>query len=425
MGEVPFKEVYIHGLVRDAEGQKMSKSKGNILDPIDLIDGIDLETLVGKRTTGLMQPKDAPKIEKATRKQFPDGIQGYGVDALRYTFASLATQGRDIRFDLGRIEGYRNFCNKIWNAARYVLMSIGDEPLTANPKDLPLGLAERWILARFEQTTGMVIDGIETYRFDLASQAIYEFTWDEYCDWYLEASKTVLTDPNATADEKLATRTVLIHVLEQLLRLQHPIMPFITEEVWQRVAERRGVVSPSIMLQRYPSAPGPRIDEAALTEFEWVKTFVLGVRRIRAEMNIAPGKTLPVLVQYGSTQEHEWLRAYTRYLKGLARIETPQLYTETDSGDMATALAGEMTILIPLADLIDRDAELKRLGNELAKLHQDHERVQAKLANQNYVERAPAEVVAKERQRCDEVAAAIARLEEQVRKIEALKTGSD
>jgi valyl-tRNA synthetase len=411
-GQVPFREVYIHGLVRDAEGQKMSKSKGNILDPLDLIDGIELEPLVAKRTTGLMQPEAAPKIAKATRKQFPQGIPSFGADALRFTFAALATQGRDIRFDLGRIEGYRNFCNKVWNAARYVLMNTEGSQATASENMIELGLPEHWIRSRLSQTVSTVTEAIETYRFDLAAQALHEFTWDEYCDWYLELSKIVLAGEQTEA-AKHGTRQVLLGVLETLLRLIHPFMPFITEELWQRVAPRAGIEGESIMLQPYPVSNEAMVDKAALQEFAWVKEFILGVRRIRAEMNIPPNKALPVLVKHGTDQEHAWLHNNLPYLLSLGRINSLETLEGEAAADMATALAGEMTILIPLKELIDREAELKRLATELKRLREEHTRSKAKLANPNYLERAPAEIVAKEQSRCQELKAAIARLEEQ------------
>ncbi len=420
-GEVPFREVYIHGLVRDAEGQKMSKSKGNILDPLDVIDGVDLDTLVQKRTSGLMQPKDAPKIEKATRKQFPKGIPGFGVDAMRYTFAALATQGRDVRFDMGRVEGYRNFCNKIWNAARYVMMSVGEEAVATDLSTVKPGLAERWILTRLRHALVQVQEAMAGYRFDLASQALYEFTWDEYCDWYLEASKAILNDPAVTADEKLATRSVLMHVLERLLRALHPLIPFITEEIWQRAAPQVGIQGASIMLQPYPRIEDLPDDKEALEAFGWVQQFVQGVRRVRSEMNVAPGKVVQVMTQHGRDAEQTWLRQHERYVKSLARIDSPQRLEGSSSADMATSLAGEMTLLIPLAGLIDRAAELKRLTSEIARLQQDLERAQTKLANPDYVQRAPAEVVAKERARCDELVQAIERLRQQVAVIKGLQ----
>ena len=417
-GDVPFREVYIHGLVRDSEGQKMSKSKGNILDPIDLIDGIDLESLIRKRTSGLMQPQLAEKIEKQTRKHFPDGIASYGTDSLRFTFASLAGPGRDIKFDIGRIEGYRNYCNKLWNATRYVMMSVEDKD-TGLDESQPIepGLAEQWIIARLQQTEREVIEQLENYRFDLAAQAIYEFTWDEYCDWYLELSKVTLTGESNEAVQR-GTRRTLVRVLETLLRLAHPIIPYITEELWQRVAPYAGRQGETIMLQPYPQPDESRIDETVLAAVDWVKSFILGVRRIRAEFNIAPAKPLPVLISGGNKQERGWLNEYNAYITTLARIESICEWTEDI--ETATALAGDMTLAIPLAGLIDPSAELSRLQKELDKYRNDRQRISAKLENSNFVEKAPAEVVDKERQRCAELDAAISKLEQQYERIEGL-----
>ncbi len=420
-GQVPFTEVYIHGLVRDADGQKMSKSKGNVLDPIDLIDGIDLESLVKKRTTGLMQPKDAAKIEKSTRKHYPDGIPAYGTDALRFTFATQATQGRDIRFDLGRIEGNRNFCNKIWNAARYVWMTTEGQDNGLENSEMELGLAERWILSRLQQTQQTVIEALDTYRFDLASQAIYTFIWDEYCDWYLELSKTVLNSEDSSDAAKRGTRHTLLQVLETALRLSHPVMPFITEEIWQRVAPLTGVSAPTIMKQPFPLADSALFDTEATAELEWVKTFILGVRRIRAEMDIAPSKPLSVLIDNGSLQEHGWLQSNQIYLLRLARLESVRILANDEQApESATALAGEMTLLIPLSDIIDPVAEQQRLSRELEKLQKEHASVTGKLANSQFVERAPAEVVDKIRQREAELVTGLERLQTQMTKIEAM-----
>ncbi len=418
-GEVPFREVYIHGLVRDSEGQKMSKSKGNVLDPIDLIDGIDIDTLVKKRTSGLMQLQQAEKIEKQTRKHFPDGINAYGTDSLRFTFASLAGPGRDIKFDIGRIEGYRNYCNKLWNATRYVMMSVeGQDTGLDESSPVELGLAERWIIARLQQTEREVAQQLEHYRFDLAAQAIYEFTWDEYCDWYLELSKVTLSgDSNAAAQR--GTRRTLVRVLEALLRLAHPIIPYITEELWQRVAPYAGIKDgETIMLQPYPQADESRIDATVLAAVEWVKAFILGVRRIRAEFNIAPGKPLPVRFSGGNAREQSWLDEYRPYLTSLAKIESLEPWNESD--ESATALAGDMTIAIPLAGLIDPQAELARLQKELDKYRNDRQRISAKLENSSFVDKAPAAVVDKERQRCNEIEAAIVKLEQQYERIESL-----
>ncbi len=419
MGEVPFREVYIHGLVRDAEGHKMSKSKGNILDPIDLIDGIDLESLVAKRTSGLMKPQEAPKIERATRKEFPEGIAAYGTDALRFTFAALATQGRDIRFDVKRIEGYRNFCNKLWNASRYVLMSLqGQEASLRHGSPRP-GLAERWIRSRLQHAIAAVSEYVTGYRFDLAAQAIYEFVWDEFCDWYLELSKVTLSDAQAGEAEKAGTRQTLVHTLETLLRLAHPIMPYITEEIWQRVAPLAGVTGETIMLQPFPRFEQAAVDSDALREIEWGKAFILGVRRIRSEMNISPAKPLPVLVQGGSAQERAWLQSAAPFIHTLARVGSIR-EVAGEAPEAAPALAGETTILIPLADLIDPAAEIKRLSKERDARQAELERAQAKLANENYVARAPMDVVARERARAEELASALAKLQEQLAKIEAM-----
>ncbi|MGH8657482.1 MAG: valine--tRNA ligase [Gammaproteobacteria bacterium] len=414
-GKVPFKEVYIHGLVRDADGQKMSKSKGNILDPIDLIDGIEVDRLVEKRTTGLMRPSDAPKIEQATRRQFPQGIPSYGTDALRFAFASLATQGRDIRFDLGRIEGHRNFCNKLWNAARYVLMATQN---SIGQSTAELGIAERWILSRFEQAKEAVIEAITTYRFDLAVQALHGFTWDEYCDWYLEYSKYVLNDGKLREENKRATRQTLLMVLDELLRLLHPFLPFITEEIWSRLPDAAGM---SIMTQPYPLPDHGKIDKAAIAEFDWVKTFILGVRRIRAEMNITSGKRLQVLVQGEDEQELTWLGRNAGPIGELARLDAIRRITKGHVSEAATALAGSMTILIPLADLIDPKEEAARLNKELDKLRQSLLRTEAKLANPSFLERAPIHVAEQERARRAESVSAIHKLEEQLRRIQSLE----
>ncbi len=419
-GKVPFKEVYIHGLVRDAEGHKMSKSKGNVLDPIDLIDGIDLETLVEKRTAGLMNPKTAPKIEKATRKHFPDGIETYGTDALRFTFASLATQGRDISFDVGRIGGHRNFCNKLWNASRYVMMSMEGQHIETDANKLEFGLAERWIMTRLAQTVEQVSKGIHSYRFDLASKAIHEFTWDEYCDWYLELSKTVLTDDNASDAAKAGTRLTLLRVLETLTRLAHPFMPFITEEIWQKVAPMLGQEGATIMKTPYPRLADIDSDASSLEAIEWVKAFILGVRRIRAERDIDPRKSLAVKIKGGSAQEQDWLAHNSQYLKNIGRIESIT-HIDEEPDDAVIALAGEMTLLVPLADLIDPQAEIGRLEKELDKLRKNSDSIAKKLENKNFVDRAPAEVVAKEKARLEDSNASIEKLEEQYQRILKLK----
>jgi valyl-tRNA synthetase len=419
MGDVPFREIYIHGLVRDAEGQKMSKSRGNVLDPIDLIDGIALEALVAKRTQGLMKPQEAPRIEAATRRQYPDGIPGFGTDALRFTFASLATQGRDVRFDLGRIEGNRNFCNKLWNATRFVMGGLDPDsgPLPLNPEGL--GVAERYIRSRLAAVTRDVDLAFASYRFDLAAQALYEFAWNEYCDWYLELTKTVLQDPGATPAARLATQATLVHVLDALLRLLHPLMPFITEDLWQRLRGWTGAGVATIQHAAWPDAGLP-VDSAAEAEVAWIKEFVLGVRRIRGEMNIPPGKPLKVLLQPGSMDEAAWLESARPFLLNLARLAELQV-AGPEVPESATALAGQSTLLIPLADLIDPEAESRRLGKEIERLKGDRDRTEAKLANASFVERAPAEVVGKERSRLAEINDALERLEAQQQRVLAMR----
>ncbi len=420
-GQIPFHQVYIHGLVRDAHGQKMSKSKGNVLDPIDLIDGIDLESLVKKRTTGLMQPQMAPKIDKATRKDFPDGIPAFGTDALRFTFAAMASTGRDINFDLGRVEGYRNFCNKIWNAARYVFMNTeGKDCGTAND-DITLTTADRWINARLQQTAQAMQHAFANYRLDLAAQAIYDFTWNEYCDWYLELSKPVLNDENSSDSLQRGTRKTLVNVLDGILRLAHPIMPFITEEIWQRVAPLVGSDGKTIMTQAYPEPDTGLIDTNAIKEMEWVKNFILGIRKIRGEMNIAPGKPLPVLLQNGDDNDQQLLAKHQLLLTALARIESIQWLDTTDNApESAMALCGDMRILIPMAGLIDKDAELARLGKEIEKREKELERSENKLQNPSFVDRAPAEVVDKERQKLADMRSALDNLRAQQDKIRKL-----
>ncbi|MGD8546739.1 MAG: valine--tRNA ligase, partial [Thiohalophilus sp.] len=362
MGDVPFREVYIHGLVRDAHGQKMSKSKGNVLDPIDLIDGIELETLVEKRTKGMMQPHLAEKIAKQTRKDFPEGIPAFGTDALRFTFAALASTGRDINFDLGRIEGYRNFCNKLWNAARYVLMNTEDQDCGQSGGEVELSVADKWIISRLQETEQQINKAIGEYRFDRVANALYEFTWNEYCDWYLELSKPVLMSDSASDNAKRGTRRTLVRVLETILRLGHPVMPYITEEIWQRVAPLAGKTGETIMTQPYPVAEDEKLDTAAVTEMEWVKQFIVGIRQIRSGMDIKPGKPLPVILQNYQDQDRDRVERNYHYLENLARIESIQwLEKSEEAPESATALVGEMQILIPMAGLIDKEAELNRL----------------------------------------------------------------
>ncbi|MGV6817424.1 MAG: valine--tRNA ligase [Thiotrichales bacterium] len=420
-GEVPFKEVYMHGLVRDNEGQKMSKSKGNVLDPIDLIDGIDLESLVAKRTSNMMQPEKAKKIEKATRRQFPDGIPAYGTDAMRFTFTALASTGRDIRFDLQRIEGYRNFCNKIWNAARYVQMQCEGKDTGLSEAPMKFSLADRWIQSELQKTISVVTDHLERYRFDIAAKAMYEFTWHQYCDWYLELSKPLLFNDDTDESEKRGTRFTLVQVLENILRLMHPVMPFITEEIWQQTKPLAGKTGETISLQPYPISQEEQIDELAEGDIEWLKQLVMGVRRIRAEMNLGPGKMLPVLFSDWSESDQDRFERNADFIIQLAKIESPVWLASTDDApEAAMALAGEMKILIPLAGLIDRDAELERLQKEINKVNGNLEKTQARLENPNFANKAPAAVVEQTRALADEQRTMLEQLQIQYEKIKKI-----
>ncbi len=417
-GDVPFHEVYIHGLIRDADGQKMSKAKGNVLDPLDLINGIDLEPLVAKQTKGLMQPEKAGRIEKATRKQYAQGIPAFGTDALRFTFTALASTGRDIRFELGRIEGYRNFCNKLWNATRYVLMNTEGKDTGLTDAPVELSLADKWIISLLQPVEEQVHQHIKTYRFDLLANTLYEFIWHEYCDWYLELSKPVLQSDNASEAAQRGTRRTLVRVLEALLRLLHPIMPFITEELWQRVAPLAGKSGDTIMLQPYPQPDKDKIETLALLEIEWLKQFILGVRRIRSEMDIAPSKQLPILVQNASPDDEQKWQVHNNTITSLARLDSVTwLDAHANAPESAIALVGDMRILIPLAGLIDKEAELARLNKEMDKLNKELAKCTAKLDNPKFTARAPADIVEKERQRVAEMNASLQQLETQAARI--------
>jgi len=421
--QIPFKTVYVHGLVRDSQGQKMSKSKGNVLDPLDIIDGIDLETLVQKRTTGLMNPKDAAKIEKQTRKEFPEGIQAYGTDALRFTFLSLASTGRDIKFDMGRVEGYRNFCNKIWNATRYVLMQCEEQNCAQdNTTEYQLSVADRWIISKLQLAEKAVAEAMDSYRLDLAAQALYEFVWNEYCDWYLELSKPVLWDKSSENEPlRIGTRRTLIRVLETILRLAHPMMPFITEEIWQKIKPLAGATGATIMRAAYPVADESKIDQNALDDVSWLQAVILGVRNIRGEMNISPAKDLPVYFKNGSDADQTRFTSYQQFLKKMASLESLTWLSADDQEPLsATALVGNMEILVPMAGLIDKDAELARLNKEATKLEQNIGKLEVKLSNPAFVDKAPAEVVEKERGIVAENKIALEKLNEQIAKINAL-----
>ncbi|MCH2340819.1 valine--tRNA ligase [Pseudomonas sp. NPDC047963] len=420
-GQIPFKTVYVHGLVRDGQGQKMSKSKGNVLDPLDIVDGITLDELLQKRTSGMMQPKLAEKIAKQTRTEFPEGIASYGTDALRFTFCSLASTGRDVKFDMGRVEGYRNFCNKIWNAANFVFENTEDKDTGINDEPVELSSVDRWIISSLQRTEAEVTRQLEAFRFDLAAQALYEFIWDEYCAWYLELVKPVLWDATASAERQRGTRRTLVRVLETALRLAHPFMPFITEEIWQRVAPLAGKSGPTLMLQPWPEFNPERLDEAAEGDIEWVKAFMLGIRQIRGEMNISMAKRIDVVLGDASESDQRRLADNEPLLKKLAKLESVRVLAQGEEPPLsATALVGDMQVLVPMAGLIDKDAELARLDKEIGRLDGEVKRVGGKLGNAGFVDKAPAEVIDKERAKLAEAEQAKARLLEQRERIASL-----
>jgi len=415
MDDVPFRTIYIHGLIKDAHGQKMSKSKGNVLDPLDLIDGIELEPLVKKRTTGLMQPQMAPAIDKATRSEFPDGIPAFGTDALRFTFAALATTGRDIRFDLGRIEGYRNFCNKLWNAARFVLLQTEEKDVKRSAQP---DVIDRWIISRMNRMISEVEAHLSGYRLDLAAQALYEFTWNELCDWYLELAKATLQ--TAGKEGRDATRHTLLTVLETSLRALHPIMPFITEEIWQRVSPPLGINGGSIMTRPFPEA-GP-VDPAAEDDVKWLQEVVQGVRRVRSELNLPPGKLLDAWFQGGNSVDRERKAQFESALAQLARIQSSQWADDgMDTAQCAVALVGDLKILIPLKGLVDVDEELDRLNRQLEREGTELRKSEGKLGNKRFVKNAPAAVVEQERQRLAAHRAKVENLLVQIRQLESLR----
>jgi valyl-tRNA synthetase len=405
MGEVPFRDVYITGLIRDEHGDKMSKSKGNVIDPLDIVDGIALEALVEKRTSGLMQPQLAPAIERATRKQYPQGIAAHGTDALRFTFAALASPNRDISFDLARVAGYSKFCNKLWNAARFVTLTLGEGAPAPEAEPRELSVADRWIRARFGRTIETVENALADYRFDFAATALYEFTWYDFCDWYLELVKPVLqSEDGATAAARRGTRHTLAHVAEALQRALHPLMPFITEEIWQRMAPLAGVGGESVMLQPYPAAGDYPWDEEAARETAWIQAVVLGVRQIRSQMNISPARRIPVLLQNASELDRAWSARHRTWLERLAGLASIRELEGTERAPpAAAALVGTLTVLVPLAGLIEPRAEAARLEKILARTRDELGRLRARLANEEFVRNAPSAVVSLERERAAEL----------------------
>ena len=419
--QVPFKTVYVHGLVRDGEGQKMSKSKGNVLDPLDLIDGVDLENLVKKRTTGLMNPKQAAKIEKSTRKEFPEGIQAYGTDAVRFTFCALANTGRDIKFDMKRVEGYRNFANKIWNGTRFVLMNVEGQTVGQEARPDLWELPEQWIISRLQKAEAAVHQAFATYRLDLAAQAIYEFIWNEYCDWYVELTKPVLNDENISEERKAEVRRVLLAVMEASLRLAHPIMPYLTEEIWQTLAPMIGLGGDTIMTAQYPIADPAKINDQAEADMLWLQGLIGAVRNIRGEMGLGNARLLPVLLQNTTDAEKAQIARIEPLVKALAKVESITFLTEAEQPPLSSSsVVGHVSVFVPMKGLIDPKAELGRLQKDFDKVQKQHDQIAGKLSNEGFVAKAPAAVVEGEKVKLAEFADQLVKIKANMDQIAAL-----
>jgi len=425
--QVPFKTVYVHGLVRDGQGQKMSKSKGNVLDPIDLIDGIDLESLVAKRTSNMMNPKDTAKIEKQTRKEFPEGIPAFGTDALRFTFTSLASTGRDINFDLKRVEGYRNFCNKIWNASRFVLMNCVDKEGNAlaidkAPNTQVWELPEQWIISRLNSTIANIKQHFEQYRLDMVSHDIYEFIWNEYCDWYVELAKASLNDDTVSNERKAQIRYVLLHVLETAMRFAHPVMPYLTEQIWQTIApllERRD--TDSIMIAQFPEVNESQINAQVEADMTWLQELIAGVRNIRGEMKLGNAVRLPVLLENITAEQTERLHRIENQFKALAKVESLTILNDGDEVPLSSSsMVGKLRVMVPMKGLIDPTAELGRLSKAQEKLQKQADGIARKLGNEGFVSKAPAEVVAAEKAKLEELEGQLKVMSEQMAQLKAL-----
>ncbi|MFW1906902.1 valine--tRNA ligase [Acinetobacter ursingii] len=420
-GQVPFKTVYVHGLVRDGEGQKMSKSKGNVLDPLDLIDGIDLESLVAKRTFGLMNPKQAEKIEKSTRKEFPEGINAYGTDAVRFTFCALANTGRDIKFDLKRVEGYRNFCNKIWNATRFVLMNVEGQTVAQEARPELWELPEQWIISRLQKAEQAVHQAFATYRLDLAAQTIYDFIWNEYCDWYVELTKPVLNDAEVSSERKAEVRRVLLAVMEASLRLAHPLMPYLTEEIWQTLAPMIGKGGDTIMTAQYPVPEAAKINDQAEADMQWLQGLIGAVRNIRGEMGLGNARLLPVLLQNISDAERTQIERIEPLFKALAKVESIEFLTKDQEPPLSSSsVIGHASVFVPMKGLIDPKAELGRLQKDLDKVQKQHDQIANKLGNEGFVAKAPAAVVEGEKAKLAECADQLSKIKASMEQIAAL-----